>query len=334
VGPEPKLLDDLGRGRPRPVYLLHGEEAYLVGRALEILRARLLGEGGAGTWRTLWAAADGDLAAALDDLQSPPLFGGPQVLVVRNVEALDDAVEARVLALLPLLGSGGTLVLVARDANKVRRLAAACAKTGAVYAFPLLPERDVRAAQPWVDRLARERGHQIAPAAAQELVERSGTSLGVLAGELDKLALHAGDGHRIEVTHVRAVVPATRTHEVQELTMRLAAGDARGASGTLRRLLAEGEPPVRLLAFLAANLRGTLHVAELREQGLGTDEIARRLGMPAWLVGKRQHRGRARDLVQALLVLRRLDLELKSPAPPEAAFEAALLEIAAVSSRS
>ena len=56
--------------------------------------------------------------------------------------------------------------------------------------------------------------------------------------------------------------------------------------------------------------------------------------MPSWLVSKSLGRGTARQLTRALLVLRRLDLELKSPAPPEAAFEAALLEIASVSSRS
>jgi DNA polymerase-3 subunit delta len=274
------------------------------------------------------------VTAALDDLQSPPLFGGPQVLVVRNVETLDDATETRVIALLPALGAGGSLILVAKDPGKVRRLAAACAKSGAVLALPSLPERDPRAAQPWVEWMARQLGHQIAPAAVGELCERCGSSLGVLAAELDKLSLHAGEGKRIEPAHVQAVVPATRMHEVYELTNRLATGDQRGACVMLRRILGEGEPPVRLLAFLASNLRGALHVAELREQGLGSEEIGRRLGMPSWLVGKRQYRARARDLLQALWVLRRLDLELKSPAPPEAAFEAALLEIAAVSSRS
>jgi len=256
------------------------------------------------------------------------------VLVVRNAEAMDEAVETRVIEVLPALGAGGSLILVAKDAGKVRRLAAACAKAGAVVALPSLPERDPRAAHTWVEWLARRAGRQIAPQAVTELCERCGASLGVLASEIDKLALHAGEGKRIEVAHVDAVVPATRMHEVYELTNRLAAGDSRGASAMLRRILAEGEPPVRLLAFLASNVRGALHVAELKEQGLGSEEIGRRLGMPGWLVGKRQYRAKARDLVQALLVLRRLDLELKSPASPEAAFEAALLEIAGVSSRS
>ncbi len=53
--------------------------------------------------------------------------------------------------------------------------------------------------------------------------------------------------------------------------------------------------------------------------------------MPRWLVDKSRGRGRAADLERALLVLRRLDLELKSARDEEACFDAALLEIASSS---
>jgi DNA polymerase-3 subunit delta len=257
----------------------------------------------------------------------PTLFGGGQALVVRRAEALHTEAQARILALLPRLGPAGCLVLVARNADQRLALFAACVRAGVAYGFP--PLSDLRAAQPWVVRLARERGHEIAPSAAEELLERCGTDLGVLAGEVDKLSLHAGRGARIEPAHVRAVVSAVRAHRVEELTDRLARRDLAGAARMLRRLLEEGEPPIRVVAFLAANLRRALHVAELKEAGLGPDEIAQRLRMPAWLVRRSLGRGRARNLVTALLVLRRLDLELKSARAGDAAFDAALLEIAA-----
>jgi DNA polymerase-3 subunit delta len=269
------------------------------------------------------------LGEALDELASPPLFGGPQVLVVRHAEALRDEDQGRVLDALPTLGSGGSLILVARGADQRKRLFAACIKAGAAIA--LAPLADTRAAEPWVVRLAEERGCRIAPAAAQELVERSGTDLGVLAGELDKLALRAGSGGRIEVAQVRELVASVRAHQVEELTDRLARRDLAGAAIALRRLLAEGEPPIRLVAFLAANLRRGLHVAELAEAGATPDEIAQRLGMPSWLVSRYRNRGRAADLAAALHVLRRLDLELKSGRPTEAVCDAALLEIAGAS---
>jgi DNA polymerase-3 subunit delta len=322
----------LERNPLRPYYLLYGEESFLVARALRVLRSRLIPEGRPGTWRTLWGDEEGGrLGAALEDLASPPLFGGPQVLVIRQADALREDDQSALLAVLERPTSGGCLVLVARMADQRRRVFAACVRAGAAHAFP--PLSDPRAAVPWVLRLARESGSEMTAPAAEELVERSGTDLGVLAGEVEKLALTAGPGRRIEPAHVRAVVASVRGHQVEEMTDRLARRDLAGAALALRRLLAEGEPPLRLVAFLAANLRRGLHVAELKEAGRSDDAIARELGMPPWLVARYRDRGRADDLVHALAVLRRLDLELKSARPAEAAFDAALLEIAGPTAR-
>jgi DNA polymerase III subunit delta len=295
-----------------------------VERALGVLRGRLL-PGGRGTWRTLWGDQDAQhLRPALEDLASPSLFGGTQVLVVRHADALREDDQAVVLEALPSLGEGGSLILVAGAADQRRRLFGSCLRAGAAHAFPQL---DTRAAQPWVVRLARERGHEIAPAATQDLVERGGSNLGVLDAELEKLSLHAGPRTRIEQAHVRAMVTAARAHGVDELTDRLARRDRAGAARMLRQLLAEGEPPLRLIAFLASNLRRSLHVSELAETGLGPEQIGQRLNMPAWLVSKSLGRGKAKDLTRALFVLRRVDLELKSARAGEAVLDAALLEI-------
>jgi len=297
-----------------------------VERALGVLRRRLVAA--AGTVRTLWGDQDGDqVAAALAELASPSLFGGTQLLVLRHVDGLGEEGQARVLDALPTLGSGGSLVLVARAADQRRKLVAACLRAGAGLGFP--PLADARAAAAWVIRLARERGHEIAPAAVEDLLERSGRELAVLAGEIEKLSLHVGGGRPIGVADVRAVVTGIRGHEVQELTDRLARRDAAGAARVLRLLFAEGEPPIRLLAFVAANLRRALHVAELAEAGHGADAIGRQLGLPPWLVKRSLGRGRTGELVAALEALRRLDVRLKSVRVAEAAFDAALLEIAA-----
>ena len=295
-----------------------------------MLRRRLVPAGRSGTWRTLWADQDADrLGDALADLRTPPLFGGAQVLVLRTADKLREEDQAGVLDALPTLGAGGTLVLVvAGDPDQRRKLLGACLRARAGFGFP---ELDAGAAPPWVVRLARERGHEIAPAAVEELVERVGPALGVLAGELDKLSLHVGPGARIEAEHVRAMATSARSHKVEELTDRLARRDLPGAARVLRQLHAEGVSPLLVVAFLAANLRRALHVAELVEQGLTPAAIAERLGMPRWLVDKSRGRGRAADLERALLVLRRLDLELKSARDEEACFDAALLEIASSS---
>ncbi len=246
------------------------------------------------------------------------------MLVIRRAEALRDERQAQVLAALPTVGVGGTLVLIARAADQRRQLFGSCIRAGAAHGFPPI---EPRAAPDWVARLAREQGSEITPAAVQELIDRVGSDLGVLAGEIAKLALHAGLGVRIQPVHVAAVVASVRTHAVEELSDRIARRDLAGAARALRHLLTGGEPPLRVVAFLAANLRRALQVAELAEAGLRGEDIAGRLGMPPWLVSRNLGRGRATDLARALLTLRRLDQELKSTRPAAAVFDAALLEI-------
>jgi DNA polymerase-3 subunit delta len=319
-------LARLERDALRSYYLLYGDETFLIDRAVALLRRRLVPEGRAGSWRGVWAGDEGDrLAAALADLASPSLFGGLQVLVIRRAEALREADEALITDALPTLGAGGCLVLVARAVDLRRKLVASCQRAGAAYAFPP-PDRAALAG--WIPKLAREAGRDIAAAAADELLERVGPDLALLAGEIEKLALHAPAGAKLGVEHVRALVAAVRAHGVEELTDRLAHRDLQGAARTLRSLLAEGEPPIKLVAFLAANLRRALHVAELAEAGLPPETIATRLGMPPWLVQKQLRRGPARALINALVSLAELDEALKQSRPNEAVFDAALLRIA------
>jgi len=277
-------------------------------------------------WRIVWGDDDrARLEEALADLESPLLFGGVERLLVRRAEALDEWSQNAILTLLPSLRTTAAIVLVARAVDVRRRLFATCIRSGAAHAFPWIT--DARVLRDWVSRLARELGHAVAPAVADELVDRVGNDLGQLANELEKLSVRGGRGARLEVAHVRATVPRVRVRAVQELADRLARRDLAGALGALRSMLADGEPPVRIVAFLAANLRRALHVAELSEAGLDADAIGRRLGMPGWLVARNAGRGTSAQLTRAICLLRDLDLELKRSRPAEAVLEAAVLGI-------
>jgi DNA polymerase-3 subunit delta len=276
--------------------------------------------------RVVWGDDDADrIASVLADLGSPSLFGGTSVLVVRRAEALSTGQEDAVLACLPRLGDEGRLVLVAKSLDQRRRLHAACAKAGAAIACGRVADRHT--ASGWVVRLARERGHTIGSAAVEQLLDRTGFDLGRIDDELEKLSLRVDAGALIGVEHVEALVAATRAHAVEELTDRLARRDTAGAIRTLRGLVAEGEPLLRVVGFLAANLRRALHVNELLAKGLREDEVAGRLAMPPWLVAKQARRGTPATLEGALAALAELDVALKSSRPDAATFEAALLSI-------
>jgi DNA polymerase-3 subunit delta len=278
--------------------------------------------------RVVWGDDDPTrIQEALEDLVSPSLFGGTTALVIRRAEALSSVAEDDVLALLPRLGDGARLVLVAKALDQRKRVHVACAKAGAVIAFARPAEP--RAAAGWIALLARERGHEIKPAAVERLLERTGFDLGRIDGEIEKLSLHVGAGAAIDVGHVESMVAAMRAHAIEELTDRLAHRDAAGALRTLRGLVAAGEPPLRIVAFLASNMRRALHVSELLAAGLREEEVAGRLGMPTWLVSRQARRGAPAALEAGIAALADLDVALKSSRPDVATFEATLLRLAA-----
>jgi DNA polymerase-3 subunit delta len=166
------------------------------------------------------------------------------------------------------------------------------------------------------------------PAAVERLLDRTGLELARIDGELEKLSLHVGAGAAIEVAHVESLVASMRAHAIEELTDRLARRDVAGALRTLRGLVTSGEPPLRIVAFLASNLRRALHVSELLASGLREEEVAGRLGMPAWLVSRQARRGTPAALEAGIAALADLDIALKSSRPDVATFEATVLELA------
>jgi DNA polymerase-3 subunit delta len=315
-------LEELARTAVRTSYLLHGDESHLVERGLAVLRGRLAGDA-----RTLWAHEDtARLPPALDDLASPLLFGGAQVLVIRRAEALAGNEEELVLAAAGRIRPPACLVLVARGLDGRRRLLTAFERDGGAFAFPRVTDPAVL--REWIERLAGERGQRIRPAAVDLLVERMSLDLATLAAELEKASLYAGPGVTIEVVHVEDTASVGRAAAVDALADGLARQDLRGAHRALAGLLRAGEPPVRIVAFLAASLRRALHVAELARDGLSQEAIAARLGMPGWLVRRVQGTRSAVQLERALAALRELDLALKSSRPAAASFAAALAVMA------
>jgi DNA polymerase-3 subunit delta len=303
---------------------VHGEETFLVERALAVLRRRFEN---AGEWRIVWGDDDESrVADALASLASRGLFGGSATVLLRRAEAMRAGVEAAIEATVSEDRYDGRLILAGGALDRRKRWYTAVRPRAAeLVCLPVTDPRELRA---WVERLASEHGVKVRDDAIAELTVRCGPDLAVLEREIDKLAIASGS-QAVGRETVERLVAGERSHAVEELTDRLTRGDRAGALRVLRSLLAADEPPLRIVGFLAANIRRALHVAEEQERGGSPEAIATRLGMPDWLVRRQLGRGPAIRLERALDVLAELDVAFKSSRPEAAVFEAALDALAA-----
>jgi DNA polymerase III delta subunit len=261
---------------------------------------------------------------AMEAMASRGLFGGSAVVVVRRADAMRGAVEALVESVLAEDRFEGRLVLVAASLDRRKRWVGAAAKGVEVECAPLADAGEVRR---WVERMAQDRAVRIAPDAAAELLDRCGFDLALLDGEVEKLTVAAAAGS-IDRALVARLVASVRAHAIEELSDRIGRGDVGGSLRAVRALRADDEPPLRITAFLASNLRRALHVAEEQERGGDTDAIAQRLGMPVWLVRRQLGRGPASRLERGLAVLAGLDQQLKRSRPEDVVLEDAIRALA------
>lgn len=312
------------------MYLLYGDERYLVDRAL----ATVLGRLEAQTRALRVRADDDDLVPRVEEaLRTGSLFGGAPMAVVLDAEALREEQQHALLALIPE-GEGAHLVLVATAPDMRRRLYAACVRGGGAFEFRRLPPPRVAA---WLREEAAARGYVLTAEAGELLVDLAGTDLRVGANEIEKLSLYVTAGKPIDAEAVGMVVGSLRARSMFELADNLQRRNLGPAVALIRQLVVQGSQPIAIVAFVAGQIRRLLATASLRRAGLSADDIGRRLGVPSWVAERLSEGARrydARTLRTALLRIGAVDVILKSSrVPPERILEDWVLSLRRVDGR-
>jgi DNA polymerase-3 subunit delta len=142
-----------------------------------------------------------------------------------------------------------------------------------------------RALPGWLRSRARAAGLDLAPAAAETLVELVGEDLSRLAGELEKAAVFVGPDGRISAEVVRALAGESRVRRYWELAQALEEANRARALAVLTELLDGGEEPTVLLGQIAGHLRDVWRVKSALAEGQDPrDSTTLRRGRPAFAV--------------------------------------------------
>ena len=142
------------------------------------------------------------------------------------------------------------------------------------------------AIETWVKKRAQSIGVSISPDAAALLANLVGNQLRLLANELDKLATYVGDGATITADDVRKLSAHVQEARIFDLTDALAQRNRTQALNILHDLLADGEPPLKLISTITSQVRSLLLVKELAQQGMRAAQIASTIGVAPFVADK------------------------------------------------
>ena len=133
----------------------------------------------------------------------------------------------------------------------------------------------------WVIARARERGLQLEPDTARALIAHVGDRQQRLLRELEKLALYAGPGARIDAATVDELTAPSAEHKAWSLADALLSGDAAAATRLYLTLRSQGERLPGLLYWMSNRVRTAHEVAIALEAGESDAQVKRRLRMPS-----------------------------------------------------
>ena len=197
-----------------------------------------------------------------------------------------------------------------------------------VREFKPLPQGEIAS---WIKRRAERLGVSVEARAIAALAGLVGNHLWTLDSELQKLAVYAG-GAQITEEDVRSQVSLARDPNVFAMVDAAIEGRPRDAATLLQRLLADGEPPQRLLTMIARQYRLLLLTKELLAQRLRGPEISARLQVQGFVVQRLLKQAPAYTIERLRLAYRKLleaDLSVKRGIyDDETALQLLLLELA------
>ena len=321
------LIDAAARGERPLVTLIVGSERLFIDRAVAALRRATVGDGD--PWNEdLFSGKSTAAARVIDAARTLPMLGGMRFVLVRNI---DEMADKELDGLVPYLNApvdSACVVLTAEKLDGRAKLTKLAKQRGCfVEAQPL----KIGMMREFLAREARRRQLTLHDAAAAAMVDAIGTDLSAVDDALERLSLYVGETQPITKEAVEACVSRVRVDTIWALVDAVGMRDRRAALKAASSLLRDREPPLRILAMLARQIRIVARMRDGLANGLSPQEATTAAGAPPFKareLGAAARRFAPEDLSRAFRVLAEADMIQKGGRPPPAiALENAILEL-------
>lgn len=313
-----------------PLYVVFGDDPYLRREAVSrAVHAELPGdEADVGVAR--FEGASTKLADVTDELRTLPFFSKRRVVLVDEADPFVSAHRKELEAYVEAPSSSGSLILAVRSWPSNTRLAKSADKVGLAIDCSSPKEAELLK---WLPGLATRTQSKLGPDAARLLLELVGPELGLLAAEVDKLAVATAHVGEIRREDVARFVEAGRIETVWAAINAATEGRGDVATKLLDELIAHGEAVPKLLAAMSTSLMKVHHAGRLRAARLSVAEACAAVGIPPFAVQQttkqHSHLGPGRvDQLPSWLLQADLDVKGGSQLHPRVVLETLLVRLA------
>ena len=293
------LNQDIKEKSFKKIYLLYGDEPFLVGSYKKKLREAITG--GDTLNFNYFEGKNPNVKEIISLADTMPFFADRRLILVDGSGFFKSAQE-ELAAYLPQMPDTTCLVFAESEVDKRNRLYKRVKELG--YAAEL-NKQDTAQLMRWAAGILGRDGRKISRPVMEYFLERTGDDMENIRMELEKLVCYTMGRDVITKEDVDAVGTVHVTSRVFDMVAAIVAGNTKKAMDLYEDLLTLKEPPMRILFLIARQFNQLLQIKELTAAGKDKGAMASALKVPPFAVGKLTAQARAftRDQILSWVTL-------------------------------
>ncbi len=275
------LQEDLKTGQLKRVYLLYGEEDYLKRQYRDKLRNALVSADDNMNY-AYYEGKDVNLREVIDMAETLPFFAERRLLVLENTGYFKNATP-ELADYMDEMPETTAMVFVETEVDKRGKLYKAVQRQGRIVEMNRQSEDMLIR---WIAGSVKKEGKQITESTVRYFLTKVGTDMENIQKELEKLFCYTLEKDAITTADVETICTTQITNHIFDMVNAVAAGQQKKALEYYNDLLALKEPPMRILFLLSRQFKQLLEVKTMGESGFAKQEIASKVGLHPFVVGK------------------------------------------------
>lgn len=281
------------------MYLLYGTEGYLKKQYKDKLKNALAAPDDNMNF-TAFSGKNINPKELIDLAETLPFFAERRVILVEDSGFFKGACED-LAEYLPQIAPAACFLFVEEEVDKRSKMYKAVKKLGSVVEFSAQSEELLTR---WIVSRLKKEGKNITGSVLQLFLSKTGTDMGNIDRELEKLVCYAIDRDVITAEDVEAVVTEQTTNKIFEMVNAIAEHNQRKALDLYYDLLTLKEPPMRIMFLITRQFQILLNIRDMSARGLDNATMAKVAGVPPFAVKRNVSQAKGFTLQQLKQALR------------------------------
>ncbi len=297
-----RLHTALHKGNIAPIYLLYGDETFLIEESLDKLKDIVIGDGLEDFNLDVFYGQQAEPAQVRDVIETLPMMAERRMVIIKEAQDLKDKAWEQFQTVLDNPVDSTVFVVVTNKIDKRKKYIKRIQEKGVMVEFKRPYDNQV---PQWIDYIAKKQGVSLTSEARNLIHQLVGANLTDINSEILKVSQFIGQRNEINGEDVLKVVSKVKVESVFELTKAIGSKDRAKALICLANLLDHGQNEFGVLALVARHLRILKLVKQGQREGLAGSKLSQRAGVSPYFL--KEYLGQATDWTE-----RNVELGLKA----------------------